>query len=444
MNVRLGDYVYINKSIGKGSFSRVYKGKNMITNKDVAIKKIKVNKLGKQLLNRLNMEIDLMKKLNHENIIQLYDVLQSNNKKYTFIIMEYCENDSLHKLIKRTLNEQEIHYYMTQLRNGLQYMSDNNIIHRDLKPQNILLTNNYKTLKIVDFGFAKNTFNNISLMDTLCGSPLYMAPEIINKKKYNIQSDLWSIGIILYEMIYQKHPYGKPINILDLMDRLNTRDIQFPDNDMSNECTDLLKLLLHVDVNSRMTWQKFFDHEWFKKDNSTMNVENLDIELEEDSSSDNSSRDSHSIDDDDNDLMFNIDLNEKYNNLENEELEVKWNNDREKYVNKQIDNMLNSDIVESVSYNDMDDTFLGGHAHVIHDYMTPPDGHNPILNGDYINNGNNENNKNNYTVGSLPVSYNISKRKTRSRSIGQKNMDILNNLGSSVGSMVKSVFDLFN
>ena len=126
MNVRLGDYIYINKSIGNGSFSKVYKGKNMITNNNVAIKKIKSYKLSNNLKQRLNIEIDLMKKLNHTNIVQLYDILQSNNKKYTFIIMEYCTNNNLHRLINKKLNEQQIKYYMIQLRNGLKYMSKNN------------------------------------------------------------------------------------------------------------------------------------------------------------------------------------------------------------------------------------------------------------------------------------------------------------------------------
>jgi serine/threonine-protein kinase ULK/ATG1 len=158
---------------------------------------------------------------NNDNIIKLYDVLYSDKKDYLYMILEYCDCGDLYNFIKNNkLTEEQIKYYMNQLKNGLQYLRDNNIIHRDIKPKNILLTNNNKILKICDFGFAKSIIDDVSLMETLCGSPLYMAPEIINNKKYNIKSDLWSVGIILYEIIYNKHPLGEPVNILDLMEKI--------------------------------------------------------------------------------------------------------------------------------------------------------------------------------------------------------------------------------
>ena len=203
----------------------------------------------------------------HENIIDLYDVLYSESGEYVFIILEYCDCGDLSEFIKNNrLGEDSIKYYMNQLRNGLKHLRKNNVIHRDLKPKNILLMNNYKTLKIADFGFARTTLDEISLMDTLCGSPLYMAPEMMNNKKYNVQSDLWSIGVILYEMIYRQHPYGKPMNILDLMDRLNNRVIEFPESDVSNECINLLKTLLKTSADGRINWDDFFNHPWFDKE----------------------------------------------------------------------------------------------------------------------------------------------------------------------------------
>lgn len=264
MNIKIKDYIYEKKPIGIGSFAKVYKGINHITKETIAIKKINLLKLNKILKNRLSIEIELMQKYNNNiNIVKLYDVLYSEKKDYLYMILEYCDSGDLSYFIKNNkLTEEQLKYYMNQLKNGLKYLRDNNIIHRDIKPKNILLTDKNRILKICDFGFAKSVIND-SLMDTLCGSPLYMAPEIINNKKYNIKSDLWSIGIILYEMIYNNHPLGDPINILDLMDKIKNKKIVYPPCDVSHICIELLQQLLHIDTDKRIEWNNFFSHLWF-------------------------------------------------------------------------------------------------------------------------------------------------------------------------------------
>ena len=331
MYIRLRDYVYNNKPIGVGSFAKVYKGINIINKKKVAIKKINKKKLNKKLQERLKIEIKLIQIYhNHENIVDLYDVLYSDNNDYVFIIMEYCNCGDLGDYIKNNkLDENNIKYYMNQLRNGIQYLIENNVIHRDLKPKNIMLTKNYKILKITDFGFARSTIDDISLMDTLCGSPLYMAPEMMLNKKYNIKSDLWSIGIILYEMIYNIHPYGNPINIIDLIDRIKKKKIYFPKNNISDECLNLLSLLLQVNDNERITWNDFFNHSWFDK------VENL----------------NNSISNIEDNLLFDIELDD--------------NNDIDNNIDNDIDNNIDNDIDSSVTItkvNDcLDDLILEDH-----------------------------------------------------------------------------------
>lgn len=265
MNIKIKDYIYDNKPIGIGSFAKVYKGINLLTKERIAIKKINLLKLNKVLQERLTIEIELMQKYNkNNNILKLYDVLYSDKKDYLYMILEYCDCGDLYNFIKNNkLTEEQIKYYMNQLKDGLQYLRDNNIIHRDIKPKNILLTNNNKILKICDFGFAKSIIDNVSLMETLCGSPLYMAPEIINNKKYNIKSDLWSVGIILYEIIYNNHPLGEPINIIDLMEKMKSKKIVYPQTDVSHICIELLQNLLEIDINKRIEWIDFFNHKWF-------------------------------------------------------------------------------------------------------------------------------------------------------------------------------------
>ena len=122
-------------------------------------------------------------------------------------------------LNNKPLKEKHAHRFLFQIASGLKYLYSKKIVHRDLKPQNILVAKNYQ-LKISDFGFAK--FQKSNLSETICGSPLYMAPEILTYKKYTDKADLWSVGIILYEMLCAG-PHHIVFNI-----RLNTRRENIP------------------------------------------------------------------------------------------------------------------------------------------------------------------------------------------------------------------------
>ena len=122
------------------------------------------------------------------------------------MILEYQENGDLSKFLnKKPLKEMYAKKYLKQLADGLKYLLDNNILHRDLKPQNILLTDDY-ILKITDFGLARY-YQQDNMITTICGSPLYMAPELLKNDKYNIKSDIWSLGVIIYQMVMKNHPF---------------------------------------------------------------------------------------------------------------------------------------------------------------------------------------------------------------------------------------------
>ena len=200
----LKEYVVNRKRIGKGSFSTIYKGYSTKTNKNYAIKEIVFDK--KQKKTNIKREFSLLKKLNHPHIIKLHDVIIDTNYNNIYFIIDYYSKGDLSQFLKRRpLKEKYCKKYLKQLAGGLEYLLSNNILHRDLKPQNILLTDAYD-IKLTDFGFARIIDKN-EMINTLCGSPMYMAPEIINKRDYNIKSDLWSVGIIMYEMVYGNVPY---------------------------------------------------------------------------------------------------------------------------------------------------------------------------------------------------------------------------------------------
>jgi serine/threonine protein kinase len=224
-----------------------------------AIKVIASNGLNSSIREKLLDEVKILKGLNHNNIIRLYDLYEDIGEIY--IIMEYCE-DTMSSLLNKKLTELEVKYYIKQLVDGLYYLQKRNIVHRDLKPANILLKNGI--IKIADFGFAKLLNDVNPMMETICGSPLYMAPEILFKTKYSSKSDLWSLGVIIYQMIYQRHPYRNPKSIMDLVKKIEAEEIEYPIQvEVSREGINLMRELLEVSPTGRMTLNELKNHEWF-------------------------------------------------------------------------------------------------------------------------------------------------------------------------------------
>ena len=269
------------KPIGKGSFATVYYATDNL-GKEYAIKKIAISKLDQTRIDKFELELNISRKMNHPNIVKCHDIFTSD--KFWYIVTEYCKCDTFAELIK-DFNEKNLdpitrenlcHYYLCQLKNAIQYLHDNNIIHRDLKPKNILLTQNEDTdnkiiVKLADFGFARFFENNITktsdLISTICGSPIYMAPELLIDHKYNLKADLWSFGIIMYEMLYGNNPYNFPINIPEIVNLILKKDITF-NNIFSKNCINLLINLLQTDPVKRIDWSSFFVHDWFLSDNT--------------------------------------------------------------------------------------------------------------------------------------------------------------------------------
>lgn len=272
-----------NKKIGKGAFSQVYKGLDLESDKIVAIKIIDKENISSKMKSRLGDEIKLHSNLNHPNIIKLFDIIE--DEKYYYIILEYCSNGDLHNLIKKcreknnsklVLNENLTKIYIKQLADGLKYLRDKNIVHRDLKPHNILLFDEF-TIKLTDFNFARELWDK-DMAETLCGSPLYMAPEIIQYNSYSSKSDLWSVGMIIYEMLHGYTPFDDAINPMDLLHKIKRRKIEI-NNSVSYFCKDLIYGLLTIKSESRLDWKCFFEHKWLEENiDSDFDSSNSEVE----------------------------------------------------------------------------------------------------------------------------------------------------------------------
>ncbi|XP_067862284.1 serine/threonine-protein kinase ULK1 isoform X2 [Heptranchias perlo] len=254
--------------IGHGAFAVVFKGRYKEKHDwEVAIKCINKKNLAKsQTL--LGKEIKILKELKHDNIVALYDFQDMANSVY--LVMEYCNGgdlaDYLHS--KGTLSEDTIRIFLHQIAGAMKMLHSRGIIHRDLKPQNILLScvggrksnpNNIR-IKIADFGFARYLQTNM-LAATLCGSPMYMAPEVIMSQHYDAKADLWSIGTIVYQCLTGKAPFqaNSPQNLRLFYEKNKTLVPNIP-RETSSHLRHLLLGLLLRNYKDRMEFSEFFHH----------------------------------------------------------------------------------------------------------------------------------------------------------------------------------------
>ncbi|XP_076228243.1 serine/threonine-protein kinase unc-51-like protein Atg1 isoform X3 [Nomia melanderi] len=252
----VGDYEYNTKDlIGHGAFAVVFRGRHRKKpNFVVAIKSITKKSLAKSQ-NLLGKEIKILKESNHN----------------VFLVMEYCNGGDLADYLsaKGTLSEDTIRVFLKQLAGAMKALHAKGVVHRDLKPQNILLSHNCGkacpqphqiTLKIADFGFARFLQDGV-MAATLCGSPMYMAPEVIMSLQYDAKADLWSLGTIVFQCLTGKAPFqAHTPQALKLFYEKNANLGPKIPPGTSPELSDLLMGLLRRNARDRMPFDEFFGH----------------------------------------------------------------------------------------------------------------------------------------------------------------------------------------
>ncbi|XP_065853830.1 serine/threonine-protein kinase TIO isoform X2 [Euphorbia lathyris] len=247
--------------VGEGSFGKVYKGRRKFTGQTVAMKFIMKHGKSEKDIHNLRQEIEILRKLKHENIIEMLDSFESSQE--FCVVTEFAQGE-LFEILEddKCLPEEQVQAIAKQLVRALHYLHSNRIIHRDMKPQNILIGAG-SIVKLCDFGFARAMSTNTVVLRSIKGTPLYMAPELVREQPYNHTADLWSLGVILYELFVGQPPFYTN-SVYALIRHIVKDPVKYPD-DMSPNFKNFLKGLLNKAPQNRLTWPSLLEHPFIKE-----------------------------------------------------------------------------------------------------------------------------------------------------------------------------------
>jgi len=256
----------LGRLLGKGTFGKVHYARNLESNQSVAIKMMDKDKvLNVGLSEQIRREITTMRLVAHKNIVELHEVMATRNKIY--FVMEYVKGGELFDKIEKSgkLTEAVAHKYFQQLISAVDYCHSQGVYHRDLKPENLLLDEN-ENLKVSDFGLSalSESKRQDGLLHTTCGTPAYVAPEVISKTGYDgAKSDIWSCGVVLFVLVAGYLPFQGP-NLMEMYRKIQNGNFRCP-SWFSHKLKKLLYKILDPNPNTRISVQKIKESTWFRK-----------------------------------------------------------------------------------------------------------------------------------------------------------------------------------
>jgi len=267
---KIDEFYTIGAKIGKGAFSTVYEGITKSSKQPIAVKVINKKYIKTKLLER---EIAIMTKLHHENILHCQEVFETET--FIYLVLELVKGGELYDKIvdEGEYKEEEAKPIVLQLLDAVEYLHQNGIAHRDLKPENILCVSKTdpkalvrtESIKVADFGLSK-IFTTGEDLISQCGSPTYVAPEVLLAKPYTEAVDMWAIGVITFVILTGCFPFfeeGRNYSLL--YQKIINVDYTFPeDSPLSREAKDFIRKLLVRDPNARLTPKQCRAHPWFR------------------------------------------------------------------------------------------------------------------------------------------------------------------------------------
>lgn len=255
----------VGRLLGQGAFAKVYYARSIRTNQSVAVKVIDKDKIMRVgLADQVKREISVMRIVRHPNIVQLYEVMATKSK--IFFVMEYAKGGELfNKVVKGKLKEDAARRYFQQLINAVDFCHSRGVYHRDIKPENLLLDEN-ENLKISDFGLSAlaQCKHQDGLLHTTCGTPAYVAPEVINRKGYDGEKvDIWSCGVVLFVLLAGYLPFHDS-NLIEMYRKIGKAEFKCP-NWFPPEVRKLLCKILDPNPSTRISMAKIRESSWFRK-----------------------------------------------------------------------------------------------------------------------------------------------------------------------------------
>ncbi|OQR93136.1 hypothetical protein THRCLA_22343 [Thraustotheca clavata] len=250
--------------VGKGQFGQVRTSIHRLSQQKVALKVFsKVKAVVVNQIQCIKKEIDIMKEIDHPSIVRLYEIIET--KDHITIVMEYCEGEDLASYIHRRvkLDENLVCALFRQITDAIAYLHRKSIIHRDIKPQNIIVQehNSNVIVKLVDFGLGARDPTTLCKLTAFCGTPAFMAPEIIAQKQYDGKPvDAWSLGVLLFYMVTGKVPFEAPTSA-ELYPKISRGVFEIPAY-ISTRLSDLLRSILVIDAERRLSVDQIRHHPW--------------------------------------------------------------------------------------------------------------------------------------------------------------------------------------
>jgi len=237
------------KTLGEGTFGKVFLAENSVNdNVKVAIKALKKNKVTDEAIEKVKHEVDVLQTLDHPNIVRYFETFES--EKSIYLVMEYCEGGELFEQLSiskgKVFTEKQTAKVMKQLFHAISHCHSKGVIHRDLKMENVMYktkdTTNEPEVKIIDFGLSKIKEAGKTSMSTACGTPYYVAPEVLGSRGYGQECDIWSLGVIMYILLSGEFPF-KGNNVLQVFNSIQIDNLDLEGKKWQKISPEAKKLL---------------------------------------------------------------------------------------------------------------------------------------------------------------------------------------------------------